>query len=46
MAAKNDITTMLKLSASPTPAIASFPSQLTRKVLKTPISRTQVFSRR
>lgn len=37
---------MLKLSASPTPAIASLPSQLTRKVLSTPISSTQAFSRK
>ncbi len=37
---------MLKLSASPTPAIASLPSQLTRKVLSTPINRTQAFSRK
>ena len=29
-----------------TPAIAAFPSQLTRKVLSTPISKTQVFSRK
>ena len=36
--------TILKLSANPTPAIASFPSQLTRKVLRTPINRTQAFS--
>ena len=46
MAAKNDIITILKLSASPTPAMASFPSQLTRNVLRTPISKTQVFSRK
>lgn len=46
MAAKKDMMTMLKLSASPTPAMASFPSQLTRKVLNTPISSTQAFSSR
>ncbi|MNT13343.1 hypothetical protein D3C71_1698190 [compost metagenome] len=43
-AAKNEMITMLKLSASPTPAIASLPIQLTKKVLSTPISRTQAFS--
>ncbi|MOA28080.1 hypothetical protein D3C78_1490020 [compost metagenome] len=43
-AAKKEIITMLKLSASPTPAIASLPIQLTKKVLSTPISRTQAFS--
>ena len=46
MAAKNDMITMLKLSARPTPAMASFPSQLTRKVLNTPINNTQAFSSR
>ncbi len=46
IAAKKAIITILKLSASPTPAIASLPSQLTRKVLSTPISKTQVFSRK
>lgn len=44
MAAKNDMITILKLSASPTPAIASLPNQLTRNVLTTPISKTQLFS--
>ena len=44
MAAKKDMITILKLSARPTPAMASLPSQLTKKVLNTPISNTQAFS--
>ena len=44
MAAKKEMMMMLKLSASPTPAIASLPSQLTRNVLNTPISITHRFS--
>lgn len=46
IAAKKAMMTILKLSASPTPAIASLPSQLTRKVLSTPINSTQRFSKK